>query len=90
MREGLPIPRKFAQAPEIPLGLDLYLTAFWELTTCRAQGWSGSGPIPWASIADYALLLGLNSEQTDDLIYFIRALDVAYLEYREKQAKRSK
>jgi len=86
----MPIPRKFAEAPDVPMGLDLYLTAFWELTTCRQPGFSGPGPIPWAEIAGYAVAMGLDERQFDDLVYYIRVLDVAYLEHRAKAAKGKK
>jgi hypothetical protein len=79
-----PIPKKFAEAPDIPLGLDMYLEAFWDLSSCRSAGW-GVGPIPWTAILDYAHAYGLDPEQTEDLVYYVRVLDKAYIEHSQRQ-----
>jgi hypothetical protein len=85
-RERSPLPDKIANAPKMRLGLELYYGSFWDLSSCRVTGWS-LGPIPWTAIHDYARAYGFDEEQTDDLIYYVRELDIAYLQYEHKKAK---
>lgn len=82
-----PIPKKFAEAPELPLGTELYLEAFWDLDSCRGVG-LGLTAIPWSAVMDYAQAYELDAEQTEDLVYFVRVLDTAYLQHqRSRQGK---
>jgi len=60
------------------MGLEIYYDAFHDLNTCRQSGF-GAGPISWASIRDYAQTFEFDDEQQDDLFYFIRVMDNAYL-----------
>lgn len=85
VRLGKPIPEPYASEPELEVGLDIFITGFKWLTTCRASG-MGEGPIPWTAIRDYCLDSGLEGEQKEDFYYHIDALDTAYLEYRQAQA----
>lgn len=78
LRGGRPIPKAVANAPELFLGLELYLKAFFELDSCRHHG-MGPASIPWTDIAGYAAIHDFDDEQRDDLIYFIRRLDNAHL-----------
>ena len=87
MREGLPLPSKIKNAPELIFGLALFLQAFNNLTYSRTYGFV-PGPISWASIEDYCVKNKLDEEQTQDMHYFIRVMDNAYLDYLDK--KRSK
>jgi hypothetical protein len=80
---------KVPAAPELRVGLELYLDAFWDLHTCRGSG-MGEGPISWLSIDAYATARGLDTEQRYDLHHHIRAMDRAYLEHREKQAEKER
>lgn len=89
MREGLPLPPKIANAPQLQMGLELYYDAFWELSTCRPTGW-GLGPIPWHAMHEYAVAFGFDSEQRDWLFYLIRELDQAYLRHHAPKKGRSK
>jgi len=89
MRERLPLPKRIQNAPEMWIGLELYYGAFLDLNTCRPSGWSVC-PIPWTAIADYAVAHEIKGEQRDDLFYFIRYLDSAYLKYYEKKNKSKK
>lgn len=85
-REGLPLPKGIARAPELFQGLEVYLVAFWDLTTTRNNG-MGLVPISWSAVHAYSEASGLD---LDDLLYFIRALDQAYLAYKAEQgAKKS-
>ena len=86
MKQKKPLPEKIANAPELLLGLDLYYDSFWDLTTCRQVGF-GVGSIPWASIRDYAVTFEFDEEQVDDLFYFIRMMDNAYMEFHRPKEK---
>lgn len=81
----MPIPDRIRDAPELMLGLQLYLGAWMDLSTCRQSGWT-EGPIPWSEVEQYGRLLGLRPETIDDLHYHIRALDDTYA--RHQEAKR--
>lgn len=89
MRYRTPIPDKIKNAPELHFGLELYWGAFFDLNTCRQVG-MGIAPIPWTSILEYAMVHELDSEATDDLFYFVRTMDHAYIEHHSKQTKKEK
>lgn len=84
MREGLPLPSRIKNAPQLIFGLALYLQAFNNLTYSRSYGFV-PGPIPWSAIEDYCLKYGLDEEQAQDMHYYIRVMDNAYLEYLDKK-----
>lgn len=84
LADGLPLPERMQNAPSLWLGLELYWAAFWDLTTCRAAGWSVA-PIPWNSIKEYGEMLELDEEQTESLFYLVRAMDNAYMDYRARK-----
>lgn len=82
---GQPIPERIANAPRLMPGLDLYLNAFFDLDSERTHGFSLS-PIPWQSIYNYAKAWEFDKEQLEDLVYFVRKLDLAHLNrLRKKQ-----
>ena len=83
---GQPIPDRVANAPRLQPGLELYLNAFFDLDSERTHGFSLS-PIPWGSIFAYGQAYGLDKEQQDDLIYFVRKLDQAHLDRIAKKQK---
>ena len=86
-RSRTPLPEAIANAPELAPGLGLYFGAFFDLTTCRAQGWS-QGPIPWTAIDRYAEANGFLGEQRVDLFHHVRAMDAGYLAWaRERSSK---
>lgn len=70
-------------APELLPGLNIYYDAFLELSTCRAIGMS-LGYIPWTAIKEYGEVYQFDSEQTEDLFYFVREMDQAFLKYHAK------
>jgi hypothetical protein len=94
LREGLPIPDKFANAPELKLGLELYYDAYSELVSYQTIN-PERPPILWADVHEYAKHHGFTSEQRDNLLYFVRELElVATRHYRKsmkgKSGKQSK
>lgn len=62
------------------MGLELYYDAFWDLNSCREVGF-GLGPIPWTSIKDYAITFEFDTEQFEDLYYFVRSMDDVYMKF---------
>ena len=82
-----PTPSILIPQQSLEVGMELYLEAFWDLSTCRASGW-GVGSIPWSAIMDYAHAYELDPEQTEDLVYYTKVLDRTYIEHQRKlQAK---
>lgn len=74
IRHGQPVPDRIMNAPELTPGLELYLSAFFDLDSERSHG-NGPMPIPWSSIKSYAAAFDFDEEQTEDLFYFTKALD---------------
>jgi hypothetical protein len=71
--------------PEIG-GLDFYLDAFWELSSCRPGGFDLQ-PIPFTAIAEYSRIYELGD--IDEFAYLIRRLDNLYLSlYRAESDKK--
>lgn len=84
MRTNQPYPDSIRNAPELKMGLGLYLQAFQDLDSSRLNGMS-MGRIPWVTIYDYCDRIGVIGDQRTDLIYCIQALDVWYVNWhREK------
>jgi hypothetical protein len=71
------------------MGLELFYGAYVDLDGDRPAGWS-TRPIPWGVIRDYGSAYGITGDQLDDLFYFIRAMDKAYIEHLNKKAKQKK
>lgn len=89
MREGLPLPTKIANAPELQMGLELYYDAFWELDTCRPAVF-GLGRIPWLAVREYSVAFEFDTEQSDWLYHLIRVLDGVYLKHHAPKIKKGK
>src|SRR5688572_16692728 len=87
MRRGAPIPDRIANAPELQVGLQLYLQAFFDLDSERTHG-NGLAPIPWTAIKEYATAFELDEEQTDDLFYFVKRMDSEHLKRLEAKSKK--
>ena len=81
-----PMPDKIANAPYLELGLDLYLSAFFELEGDRQIG-MGIGPIPWNVVNQYAKAYHFDEEQSTKLHRYIKALDAVYLNHVNKDTK---
>lgn len=84
MRERLPLPDAIQNAPELLPGLDIYLTAFFDLNSSRQYGMT-AGPIPWIVINEYCKVNELDPQQRDDMFYFIREMDNHYIKYLSKK-----
>lgn len=67
------------------LGDEFYLTAFWDLDTCRTFGLS-VGPIPWDRIVDYTHYSGLEDDVARVFVRTIRTMDNVYLNWVAKKS----
>ena len=82
----MPIPERIKNAPELRLGLQLFMSAFLELSSSRATGF-GLGPIPWDVVYTYCVRTEMDEEQTEDTLYHVQALDSVYLEWYAARQK---
>lgn len=80
------LPDAILNAPTLQPGLELYLTAFMDLSTTRQLG-MGEGSIPWNYIKDWGIYNKLDDEQMYALFHHIRLMDNEYLSYRAKKGK---
>ena len=85
----MPFPQAIANAPDLWMGLELFFGAFLDLDGDRPSGWT-MRPIPWAVIIDYAQAYNIVDEQREDLLYFVRAMDKAYMAHVTKKEKRKR
>lgn len=86
-KQRLPLPEKIANAPELFLGLELYFTAFLNLTSCRTQGYGTEGPIPFTQMQIYCEFEGINGDQREDLLDHMQHMDAAYLKHKAQKLK---
>src|SRR4051794_21103410 len=61
-----------------------YLSAFWEIATCRPIGF-GRAPVPFTAIDVWASRHGLAGEEFEFFADLIRACDRAWLEFAAEQ-----
>ncbi len=78
------MPAWYLDEPPLCSGDDFYLSAFWDLNTCRVNGF-GLGPIPWDKVNTYALTARLDEDLIRPFIRIIRAMDTAYIDWMDKQ-----
>lgn len=86
MLAGEPMPDSIRNAPELILGLEMYLQAFFDLDSTRSNGESLS-PISWMNIKEYATVFDLDEEQTESLFIHVRGMDISHLDRVHKQKK---
>ena len=77
-----PIPDRIKNKPRLGLGLDIYLDAFFDLENDRNWILGTTAhplPIAWGTLIQYAEMYELTGIMREELIYFVRALDNAYI-----------
>lgn len=79
MRAGEPIPERIANAPELMIGLQFYMQAFFDLDSERSHAMAPTA-IPRSKIRDYAEAYECDDETTEDLMFLIRKMDNKHLE----------
>lgn len=82
---GKPIPDKLANPPQIALGTEFYIGAYFELDTERSKS-MGTERIPFSSILYYGQYMGFIDDALDDFVYLMRAIDNAMLK-QENETK---
>lgn len=75
---GQPLPTNIQNAPELELGLQLYLQAFFDLDSERSHTFS-LVRIPASKIRSYARELELDAVQSELLAFYISEMDGAHL-----------
>lgn len=86
MAFGQPLPDALKDPPELLPGLELYLQAFYQLSTCRQVG-MGLGPIGWQFTQEWGMLNLSSEDSIKDLHYFIRILDSEFIKWSSKTNK---
>lgn len=89
LREHREFPEKIKNAPSLYIGLELFFRAWLELGSCRISVME-EGPIPWLAISQYARDYGIVGELYEDLVYYVRVLDNAYLTFKRGKAEKGK
>jgi hypothetical protein len=84
---GQPIPDFIKNKPELDVGLDVYLQAYFDLYSERTHSFGPAG-IPTTSMLLYASAFNFDDEQTDDLVYFLRKMDAENLKRVGKLQKK--
>ena len=79
-----PLPAFIQNAPELNLGLQIYLQAFFDLESERPAGFSLSRS-PGFAVRRYAKDYDFDEEQFEALDVFIRIMDNAYIDYCNKK-----
>lgn len=81
-REGMPIPARIKNKPRLRAGLSVFLDAFYALEHDRSWlvGMTAiPQPISWSVIDRFADRANFDSDLREELLFFIRALDNAYI-----------
>lgn len=83
IRYKMPIPDAIQNAPELQMGLELFMQAFIDLDGSRVSGMQ-EGRIPWLTIWDYCDRLEILGELREDMLYLVQELDIFYLNRDKK------
>lgn len=86
---NMAVPKEIVDAPELRLGLDLFLQAWLDLNSCRSVG-MGVGLISWLAREDYAVRCGFDEDQREALHHHIPKMDAVYLEHLDRQRESSR
>ena len=62
-----------------------YVSAFWELSSCRING-MGAGPIPFTAIVDYSKIFDVGD--FEDFLYLMRSMDRKFLDLESDRVKK--
>jgi hypothetical protein len=79
MQSGEPLPDKMLNAPELFIGLELFLASFMDLDSDRNVGVYER--ISLMRAKEYGLSHEFDEEQIDSLLYFVPRMDVAYIKF---------
>lgn len=83
------VPAWYRDQPQLIRGDEFYLTAFWELSSCRQFGYS-IGPIPWNRVVEYGERRRLDRRMIKVFEVVLRELDEVYLAWlRDNQERKT-
>jgi hypothetical protein len=85
LSRGVAVPEDFLSPPELPPMSQVFLEAFWDLSTERSIGMS-VGAIPLSRVLVVAEWYGLDEDNTRTLFQVVRVLDRLYLAQVNKDA----
>ena len=88
LAKGRELPPWAQNEPELYRGDDFFLTAFFDLGTCRFITDNGPGPIPWTAMVEYADRAELFPDVAAGFVRVIRSMDTVYLEWFGKKQKK--
>jgi hypothetical protein len=88
--KGLPPPGWALAEPPLCPGDDFFLTAFYDLSTCRPFTEGSPGPIPWHRVVEYADRSGLHADVTQAFVHVLREMDSAYMKWAGDKMKASR
>ena len=73
--------------PYLDRGEEFFITAFYQLSSCRSFADAAPGPIPWDKIVQYADRRGLDLEMGQAFEHIMRIIDSKYTEWYIKKLK---
>ncbi len=88
MHDGLPLPEKIKNAPQLGFGLNIFYDAYFNLETCRLNGMS-MGRIPWTAVQNYCESKGFTEEQTASAQLYIKMMDTEYIKFSDSKNGKS-
>lgn len=72
--------------PRVQPGDNFYITAFYQLSTCRDYS-MGIGPLPYDKVIEYAARAGLDEDMSTIFEYAMSAMDQAFLKWKSDEMK---
>jgi len=87
LAKGQPEPEWVTAEPDLFPGDDFFISAFYQLSSCRQDKGDIPGPIPWTAIVEYADRRGLYNETSLLLEMIIREMDNAYIKWYTRKQK---
>ena len=82
------VPDWYLRQPPLERGDEVYVRAFWELSSTRQFGYS-TGPIPWHRVVQYGQRIGLDARMIAVFEVVVRELDEVYLEWLRENQRRT-
>ena len=85
------LPHEAVQPDDAPIlfdGLTFPYNAFNALSSERAIGFGGVGPIPWSAVNDYAKRYRLTLDEFELLLFYVEKMDAAFIDWQTSQANK--
>jgi len=79
-----PIPDRIKNKPIVPFGMQFYITSFFDISGERQTG-HALGYLSWKSIVGYCEYYGLDYDETEEFLYYIRKMDSEYVPFMNKK-----